>query len=68
MQVTDEQVYGTKAPVIHSGLPNKFLVGETDKQSKKNQKKKKWNFSTYLYLFLWPASIFFLLQRKELFF
>lgn len=33
---TDEQVYCTKAPVIHSGLPNKFLVGETDKQSKKN--------------------------------
>ena len=28
---TGEQIYCTKTPVIHSGLPNKFLVGETDK-------------------------------------
>lgn len=26
-----EQVYGTKIPMIHSGLPNKFLASETDK-------------------------------------
>lgn len=28
---TGEQIYCTKTPVIHSGLPNKFLVGETGK-------------------------------------
>lgn len=42
---TEEQVYWTKTPVIHSGLPQKISgpVTEKDKLSKKNQKKRKWN-------------------------